>query len=321
MHFKMKLLKIAAATALTGMLWSSPALAQSYTFTQITAPNANYTVGYGVNSVGSIIGTLAPGPNDPTFTFLDSRGIFQTISFPASYNFAQADGLNRSQMIVGFWEDSGSGPNPNPMLHGFLSTQQGKQPRKFASFDFPAATATLGNGVNDGNEIVGSYMDASGAGHAFTYKVSTKKFLNLDFPSAIDTVGNSVNNTGQIVGFYEDQGGAVHGFLSAKGKMTTLDFPTSVGSTEATAINNKGSVVGIYGGIRDLVPQASGFLYSRGTYSTLNYPGAQSTVLTGISATGEVLGYYYGTTCSAPPLDVTDHPCGFVATPPPSARH
>ncbi len=191
MHSKMKLLRIAAATALTGMLWSSPALAQSYTFTQLTAPNANYAVGYGVNAVGSIVGTLAPGPDDPTFTFLDSKGIFQTISFPASYNFAQADGLNRSQMIVGFWEDSGGGPNLNPMLHGFLSTQQGKQPRKFASLDFPAATATLGNGVNDGNEIVGSYTDASGAGHAFTYKVSTKKFLNLDFPSAIDTVASS----------------------------------------------------------------------------------------------------------------------------------
>jgi len=90
-HSKMKLFKIAAATVLSGMLWSSPALAQSYTFTQITAPNANYAVGYGVNSVGSIVGTLAPAPDSPTFTFLESKGIFQTISFPATYNFAQAD--------------------------------------------------------------------------------------------------------------------------------------------------------------------------------------------------------------------------------------
>jgi hypothetical protein len=48
-----------------------------------------------------------------------------------------------------------------------------------------------------------------------------------------------------------------------------------------------------------------GFVYSGGTYSTINVPGSLDTFATGINASGEVTGYYYTNSATY----------GFIATP------
>jgi hypothetical protein len=60
------------------------------------------------------------------------------------------------------------------------------------------------------------------------------------------------------------------------------------------AINDAGQIVGWFKA--DLPPPAGsfpqGFLYSGGSYTALNVPGAYQTIATGINNTSQIVGYY-----------------------------
>ncbi len=103
------------------------------------------------------------------------------------------------------------------------------------------------------------------------------------------------NNAGDFVGYYNGQA-----VIYAHGKITVLNVPGSSGvvpgalpgsgdtSTAPYAINNIGQVLGIY---EDSIG-THGFLYSDGSYSTINIPGASSVNPTGINDSGEIVGDY-----------------------------
>jgi uncharacterized membrane protein len=57
----------------------------------------------------------------------------------------------------------------------------------------------------------------------------------------------------------------------------------------AYGINNSGSIVGFYS---DYSPP-QGFLYERGSYTTINFPGSSSTGLQGINDSGDIVGWYH----------------------------
>jgi hypothetical protein len=56
-------------------------------------------------------------------------------------------------------------------------------------------------------------------------------------------------------------------------------------------INASGDITGYYYGNGIT---AHGFLYSHGTYTTINFPGSTSTLPEAINASGDITGYYYG---------------------------
>jgi probable HAF family extracellular repeat protein len=60
--------------------------------------------------------------------------------------------------------------------------------------------------------------------------------------------------------------------------------------SSAAAINAHGEIVGFYFGSNG--GPHSGFLYSGGVYTTIDFPGSYSTDLTGINARGEIVGYF-----------------------------
>ncbi len=71
----------------------------------------------------------------------------------------------------------------------------------------------------------------------------------------------------------------------------TLNGPLGINGTEAFGINDAGQIVGVY---EDSSGTFHGFLYSGGTYITLNDPlgtGA-TTYATGINDAGQIVGYY-----------------------------
>jgi probable HAF family extracellular repeat protein len=67
----------------------------------------------------------------------------------------QANGINASGQIVGYYEDATGG------WHGFLLDQG-----SYSALDVPGASATGAYGINASGQIVGSYYDASGT-HGF----------------------------------------------------------------------------------------------------------------------------------------------------------
>src|SRR5205807_504414 len=128
----------------------------------------------------------------------------------------------------------------------------------------------------------------------------------LDDPSANGgTSAYGINNAGLIVGSYgvitaspiSHQG---YGFLynPNDGTYITLDDPFTfhggiATGTSAQDINDVGQVVGYYAGLYNGVGGTYGFLYSGGTYTTLDVPaGTGHTFAYGINNAGQIVGYY-----------------------------
>jgi len=92
----------------------------------------------------------------------------------------------------------------------------------------------------------------------------------------------------------------MHGFLLSQGTFATVDVP-GASSTTAFGINPEGDIVGDYsttvGPCAD-VPDAGchGFLLSKGTFTTIDVPGAFGTTARGISPEGTIVGFYLNAT-------------------------
>jgi hypothetical protein len=74
-------------------------------------------------------------------------------------------------------------------------------------------------------------------------------------------------------------------------KYSAINYPgANAQSTVASGINNSNVIVGSY--YTDASNSTHGFEYANGKYSTIDFPGASYTVATGISDTGDVVGWY-----------------------------
>src|SRR5208283_5971995 len=123
---------------------------------------------------------------------------------------------------------------------------------------------------------------------------SAQEFTTVQFPGAVTTIlTGGPNLEGTSVGTYTDTSGFTHGFkLTQGGKFTSFDPPGSAFTTP-NFINLEGVIVG---GYLDANGISRGFVLKRGEYTTLDFPGAAGTILTGISSLGEIS----GESCEAP---------------------
>jgi probable HAF family extracellular repeat protein len=114
------------------------------------------------------------------------------------------------------------------------------------------------------------------------------EFETIQFPGAVFTqLTGGPNLEGTSVGDYTDAAGLTHGFkLTIDGKMTSFDPPGSQFTTP-NYINLEGVIVG---GYLDAGGVARGFVLRGGQFTTLDFPGAAGTILTGISSLGEISG-------------------------------
>ncbi|MBZ5666295.1 MAG: hypothetical protein LAO30_17000 [Acidobacteriia bacterium] len=98
---------------------------------------------------------------------------------------------------------------PDASFHGF-TYQNGT----YAAMDYPGATDTNLNGINDRGDMIGSYStDAEAHYHGFVFKDGA--FTSFDVPfvtSLTNTFPQGINNHGEIVGDYYDSSGYHLGF-------------------------------------------------------------------------------------------------------------
>ncbi len=193
--------------------------------------------------------------------------VFTTIDDPAADTVlgerTEATGINASGQIVGNF-----GENPR---HGFLYSHG-----VFTTFDVPGAHNTLPAGINSAGQIVGNFDDATGS-HGFLF--SGGAFTKIDAPGVnpnfhAATRANGINAAGQIVGDFDvltQTTASTHAYVYSNGVLTVFDFPGAY-STQAFGIYDAGEIVGImaFPG----VGCDSGYLYNRGTFTTLNDPDA-----------------------------------------------
>ena len=118
-------------------------------------------------------------------------------------------------------------------------------------------------------------------------------FTTIDYPGAIGISATGINNAGQIVGTFVLRLGClrcVSGFVYSGGSFTTiLQFPGDF-ATNVRGINDAGQIVGAYESCCGL--PAHGFLFSEGSFSTIEPPGAQASTAYGINNAGQIVGSY-----------------------------
>lgn len=153
--------------------------------------------------------------------------------------------------------------------------------------DYPGATNTQINGMNDAGDVVGFYVDSAQKTHGFVLKQG--KFTSFDFEGATATQGRAINNSGDIAGLYTHDDGLQHSFLYSGGTFTRIDVPNA-NYTGAFGLNESGEVVG-----HTQFPGESmkGFTWKQGQFSVFTYPDANTMACAfGVNAKGDIVGHW-----------------------------
>ena len=154
---------------------------------------------------------------------------------------------------------------------------------KFETVNFPGANSTFPLAINQSGDIVGDYfIGQSVVQHGFLK--TSKGYVTIDFPPSVNAANTKltgINSEGDIVG-----NGSQGGFLYDQGRFTTIRVPRDAGFTLLNGINATDEMVGTttdFAGI-------GGFLYSRGGFSQVAFPGIFNTTPVAINDSGTIVG-------------------------------
>jgi probable HAF family extracellular repeat protein len=207
-----------------GFVWSGGHISS------LDFPGARNTEIFGINDAGDLAGDYYE-TSGVTHGFVLSKGRFVTVDVPRAGATALA-GINIHGMMISEYNVASNDSLPHTaIIEGGL----------IRKYDYPGATYTQGNGLNDAGDIVGNY-NIAGATHGFV--LSNGKATVIDFPSASFTGTYGISNSGDLAGRYT-LNGVTHGYVYSGGGFTTIDFPGAT-STGVDAINSVGDVVGRY---------------------------------------------------------------------------
>jgi len=280
-HHKAVFTLVALLLATLALSAAAAAPTLTWTFKDVTAPNAVETDTYSLNDAGVIAGdyvdssavqhlmilkgTKVTSPTDKNCeTTAGSTG-------PAFY------GINSAGTAVGWCELTSTG-YPVGLLYA---------KGKLTEFSVPSAIETEGNGINDKGAIVGMFVDSSGSEHGFL--LVGKKYTQIDAPSPdTSTEAWSINDKGQIGLYAINSAGGYDAFVLTGKKFTQYKDPNQ-GSTGIVThkIDNKGDIDGTY---YDSSGVTHGWVYTGGKYYTLDDPEGSDTRADGLTDTLVVVG-------------------------------
>jgi hypothetical protein len=164
----------------------------------------------GVNDHNKVVGfyTDANG-NNHGFSYTLNTHVFIFTTLPGVSSLTETSISNRGP-IAGYY----TAPDGN--VKSFLKLDGSH----ILAFAVPGASMTQAFGVNDSDEVVGSYTVGSGSGaqtHGFTW-TPQHGFTTVDDPHGIATTTiNGVDDHGNLVGFYTDAAGNTDGMLASLG--------------------------------------------------------------------------------------------------------
>lgn len=203
---------------------------------------------------------------------------FTTIDVPGA-GFSNVNGINSAGDLVGNYGTIDNGLDS----HGYVYSQG-----SFTFIDYPGAETTNAHAINDSGLVVGSASFSSNRIiHGFKYNGQT--FKTFDAPGQPQTILWGVNNAGTIVGETGNFSAQTHAIMLQNGRVQTITLPVTALKQGALAINNLG-VIATYAvdGLTDY-----GWLDKSGSFKSLVFPGASSTVVTGLNDKGTAVGYFF----------------------------
>ncbi len=243
-----------------------------------------------VNDNGDAVGFYNDAVGLPKGFERTSAGQFLPVLVPGASS-TTATGINDHGDICGYFTPKGSKNS-----EGFIETHG-----HITVVNFPRGTDTQVLGINDADTLVGSYVNVRGitAGFSVTRPVNFPDFHRITVPGGTAmTVVNGLDDEGQLVGFYQSSPNSpVQGFLAspASYSFTTLDDHVDPTFNQLLGINDSGVIAGYFGSGLAGHPNKGYVLappYGQGNYSNENFPGSAQTQVTGISNTGETVGFW-----------------------------
>lgn len=146
--------------------------------------------------------------------------------------------------------------------------------------------------VNNKGVIAGDYVDSKSVQHAMILAGTKLTTVDNKTCEAISGAGGialyGINSAGDAAGWcINSKTGLDEGFVYSKGKFTAVNFPKSNG-TQATGINDKGWVVGLY---LDSANVTHGFVKVGKKYTGIDVKGETNTVAWGVNNKGQITVY------------------------------
>jgi len=209
----------------------------------------------------------------------ETRFSFRTVIFPDD-TFTQLLGINDFEVIAGY-----HGANINK---GFVFTF----PNNFTPENFPNSAQTQVIGINNEGHTDGFYIDNAGITHGFLDINGT--FTTVDFPPFTFNQLLGLNNFDQAAGYYAVPPTPAgidtpYIFDNNGGVFLRIRIAQATGGAQATGINDNQSISGFF---IDSAGVNHGFLLAKGTFFTLDFPGATSTQAFGLNNEDDVVGAY-----------------------------
>jgi len=182
----------------------------------VGSPSVNQLLGINDNNlaVGFYTGSTA---QEGELVNLSSPGspIFLPVTVPAAFNpvSTTATDINNSNVISGFFTNGTA-----DSVEGFIMNGD-----TFIPLNFGNDTNTMALGLNNKDQVVGSYVNDAGDTVGFVYNWLTDSLETINDPNADGstafgvegTIVNGINDKGQLVGFYANTDGPnVNGFLA-----------------------------------------------------------------------------------------------------------
>ncbi len=113
------------------------------------------------------------------------------------------------------------------------------------TFDYPGATSTIPEGINDRGDITGLFTDASGATRGFVrFHAGTFSDPIIEpNDTGLLTEGRGINHARAVGGFYVGSDGFMHGYFLNRGIFTEFQV-TGSNNTLVEGLNDQGDFVG-----------------------------------------------------------------------------
>src|SRR5208282_2003068 len=124
------------------------------TATELGVSNGVIIVAQGINAAGQVVGSFGVGGQSNDIAFLRQVG-GTIVPFQVNNDPTAARGINDNGLITGVVFASGG--------EAFV----GNSSLGFQLLQYPGATSTAAQGINNAGQIVGAWTDASGGSHGF----------------------------------------------------------------------------------------------------------------------------------------------------------
>jgi probable HAF family extracellular repeat protein len=218
-----------------------------------------YSVAYGINVSGQIVGSSRIDSSYTVHAFIDPDGAGPRVMIDLSTlggTSSEANGINASGLVVGDSQVTGDGAT-----HAFIDLG-GAGSLLMIDLGTLGGTNSYAYGINASGQVVGqSQVTGDGATHAFIDPdgYGFQPMINLGTLGGTNSYAYGINASGQVVGDSEITGnGATHAFIDPDGAgpqalqdLNNLILPNSGlvlgGGIHTVAINDFGQIAAVGG--------------------------------------------------------------------------